>query len=64
MRKRRADSRGWLSVLAAGYIIHLLPPHHANLGKRITKHPKLYLLDTGLACRLMAISGPDELAAR
>lgn len=53
--------RGWLSVLVAGYVAHLLPPHHANLGKRITKHPKLYLLDTGLACRLLAIGGPNDL---
>ena len=56
-------ARGWLSVLVAGYVAHLLPAHHANLGKRITKHPKLYFLDTGLACRLMGISGPAELRA-
>ena len=53
--------RGWLSVLVAGYVVHLLPPHHANLGKRIVKHPKLYFLDTGLASRLLAIAGPDDL---
>jgi predicted AAA+ superfamily ATPase len=56
-------ARGWLSVLVAGYVVHLLPAHHANLGKRITRHPKLYLLDSGLACRLMAITGPAELRA-
>ncbi len=54
-------ARGWLSVLVAGYVVHLLPPHHANLGKRIVKHPKLYLLDTGLACRLLAIADPGAL---
>ena len=54
-------ARGWLSILEAGYIVRLLPPHHANLGKRIVKHPKLYFLDTGLACRLLAISGPEAL---
>lgn len=53
--------RAWLSVLEAGYIIHLLPPHHANFGKRITKQPKLYFLDTGLACRLLGIDTPDGL---
>lgn len=56
-------ARGWLSILVAGYIVHLLPPHHANLGKRVVKHPKLYLLDTGLACRLLGIGGADALAA-
>jgi predicted AAA+ superfamily ATPase len=55
--------RGWMSVLVTGYIVHLLPPHHANLGKRISRHPKMYLLDTGLACRLMSISDPDALRA-
>ena len=55
-------ARGWLSVLVAGYIVHLLPPHHANLGKRVVKHPKLYLLDTGLACRLLGIATPQDLA--
>ena len=54
-------ARGWLSVLAAGYIVHLLPPHHANLGKRVVKHPKLYLLDTGLACHLLGITSPSAL---
>ncbi len=54
-------AREWLSVLAAGYVVHLLRPYHANLGKRITKHPKLYFLDTGIACRLLAIGSPDDL---
>lgn len=56
-------ARGWLSILTAGYIVHLLPPHHANLGKRVVKHPKLYFLDTGLACRLLGIPGPQALSA-
>ena len=53
----------WISILAAGYIVHLLPPHHANLGKRVVKHPKLYLLDTGLACRLLGIATAEALPA-
>lgn len=56
-------AQGWLSVLVAGYVVHLLPPHHANLGKRVVKHPKLYLLDTGLACRLLAIPDAQHLRA-
>lgn len=54
-------ARGWISILEAGYIIRLLRPHHANLGKRVVKHPKLYFWDTGLACRLLDIATPDEL---
>ena len=53
--------RAWLSVLSAGYIIHLLPPHFSNFGKRITKQPKLYFLDTGLACRLLGIGDSASL---
>ncbi len=54
-------ARQWISILVAGYIVHLLPPHHANLGKRVVKHPKLYLLDTGLACRLMGLTTAEAL---
>jgi hypothetical protein len=54
-------ARQWLSVLAAGYIVHLLPPYHANFGKRAVKHPKLYFIDTGLACRLLGVRDAAEL---
>lgn len=54
-------ARGWLSILEAGYIVRLLQPHYAHLGKRIAKHPKLYFLDTGLACRLLGIGDPQTL---
>ena len=51
----------WLSVLEAGRIIHLLPPYFNNLGKRITKMPKVYFLDTGLACYLAGIRDREQL---
>ena len=51
----------WLSVLEAGRIIFLLPPHFNNLGKRITKMPKVYFLDTGLACHLAGIRDREQL---
>lgn len=51
----------WLSVLEAGRIIHLLPPQFNNLGKRITKMPKVYFLDTGLACHLAGIRDREQL---
>lgn len=56
-------ARDWLSILVAGYIVHLLPPYHANLGKRVVKHPKLYFLDTGLACRLLGIANSNILSS-
>lgn len=50
-----------LSVLEAGRIVHLLPPYSNNLGKRITKMPKVYFLDTGLACHLTGIRDREQL---
>ena len=56
-----ATVKRWLSVLEAGRIIHLLSPHFNNLGKRITKMPKVYFLDTGLACHLAGIRDREQL---
>lgn len=54
-------ARNWISILQAGFIIHLLPPHFANFSKRIVKTPKIYFLDTGLLCYLLRIREPSEL---
>lgn len=51
----------WLSVLQASYIIFLLEPHFQNFNKRITKMPKLYFYDTGLACSLLRIPSSRDL---
>ena len=51
----------WLSVLAASYVVYLLPPYHANIGKRLTKTPKLYFYDTGLAAHLLGIENEQQL---
>jgi len=55
--------KSWLSVLQAGGIVKLLRPWHANLGKRLVKSPKLYFLDTGLACFLLGVQKPEHLVA-
>ena len=51
----------WLSILQTSYIIHLLQPWHKNQNKRLVKFPKLYFLDTGLACRLLRIRNAEDL---
>lgn len=51
----------WLSILQSSYIITLLPPHHENYNKRVVKSPKLYFIDTGLACSLLGIRNTREL---
>jgi uncharacterized protein len=48
-------AKSWLSVLEISGQIHLLEPYHRSLGKRLVKAPKLYFMDTGLACYLCGI---------
>jgi predicted AAA+ superfamily ATPase len=48
-------------VLEASYILYLLPPHFRNFNKRLTKTPKLYFYDTGLACWLLGIQDANQL---
>ena len=52
----------WLSILESSYIIFLLRPHWTNFNKRITKTPKIYFYDTGLACSLLEIDSEKSLA--
>lgn len=51
----------WLSVLQASYIIYMLPPFFTNTRKRLTKSPKLYFTDCGLAAYLLEIESPERL---
>lgn len=53
--------KAWLSILEVSYIIYFLPPYYANIGKRLTKSPKLYFHDTGLASWLMGINTVEQL---
>ena len=46
-------AKSWLSLLETSFILFLLPSYHDNLGKRITKSPKLYFYDVALAATLM-----------
>jgi uncharacterized protein len=44
-------------------MIRLLPPWHANVGKRLVKAPKLYIRDSGLFHALQTIETIDQLEA-
>jgi predicted AAA+ superfamily ATPase len=52
----------WLSVLEVTAQILIVPPFYENLGKRLLKSPKIYIADSGLACHLLGIDTPNELA--
>ncbi len=51
----------WLSLLETSGIIFLLRPYYRNYSKRIVKSPKLYFLDTGLLCYLLALRQPKDV---
>ena len=55
-------ARQWMSLLEASFVVYLLQPWHANLGKRLTKSPKLYFYDVGLAAWLMGINQQEQIA--
>jgi hypothetical protein len=53
----------YLALLEAVFLVHRLPAWSTNLGKRLTRSPKLHFLDTGLAAHLQGVdergwSGP------
>ena len=54
--------QSWTSILQASYVIYLLPPYFENSRKRLTKSPKIYFCDTGLACSLLGIDSAGQLA--
>ncbi|MDE6309688.1 MAG: ATP-binding protein [Muribaculaceae bacterium] len=51
----------WLSILMTSYIAFPLMPYSLNYSKRLTKMPKIYFYDTGLACFLLGIENEDVL---
>lgn len=53
---------GWLSIMEVTGQIVLVPPFFENFGKRLLKSPKLYFVDSGLACHLLGVDSERELA--
>jgi predicted AAA+ superfamily ATPase len=53
--------KSWLSVLESSGLVYLLEPYYNNINKRMIKTPKLYFLDTGLACWLLGWNTPEQL---
>lgn len=54
-------AKHWLSILETCYLIHFVRPHFANFGKRLTKSPKLYMTDVGLAGALLGIRSTEQM---
>ena len=52
----------YVEVLEAVFLVRRLSPWFRNVGKRLTKAPKIYLRDTGLLHHLLNIGSHEELA--
>ena len=53
--------RTYIELLAATFMIRLLPPLLPNLRKRLVKSPRVYLRDPGILHSLLDIESADEL---
>jgi uncharacterized protein len=53
--------RSWLDLLANTFVLRLLPPFAANLGKRLVKAPKIYLRDSGVLHALLSLESAEDL---
>lgn len=54
--------KAWLSLLETSGIITMVEPYSTATSKRLVKSPKLYMMDTGLACWLQGLDSPAVLA--
>lgn len=52
--------RHYLDILAATFMVRVLPPWHEDIGKRVVKAPKIYLSDSGMLHTLLGLE--DEAA--
>lgn len=54
--------QSWMSILETSYTAFTLQPFYRNIGKRLTKTPKVYFYDVGLVCYLLGIENAQQLA--
>jgi hypothetical protein len=51
----------YLALLEATFLLRTLPPWYVNIGKRLSKAPKVFVTDTGLAAYLLGLDVPRLL---
>ncbi|HED64428.1 MAG TPA: ATP-binding protein [Planctomycetes bacterium] len=51
----------YIAILEQTFLVRRLPPYFRNIGKRLTKSPKIYLRDTGLLHHLLNIDTLGDL---
>lgn len=55
--------RKYADILEGTFMVRILQPWSANIGKRLVKRPKLYLRDSGLFHALQSFETPKQLYA-
>ena len=52
----------YIDLLSDLLLVRRLPPHHANVKKRLVKSPKIYVRDSGLVHALLGLADFNEIA--
>ena len=53
--------RKYCDILEGTFMVRILQPWAANIGKRLVKRPKLYMRDSGLFHALQSLETPEQL---
>ncbi len=53
--------RHYLDILESTFMVRVLQPYNANIGKRLVKSPKVYIRDCGLLHALLNLPNHDSL---
>jgi predicted AAA+ superfamily ATPase len=56
-----ATTRRYLDYLDGLFMVRQVQPFHGNLAKRVVKHPRIYLRDSGLLHQLLGVRTKAEL---
>lgn len=56
------SAKSYVDLLCDLFLVRLLPPYSANIGKRLVKSPKIYVRDSGVLHALLQIVTQEQLA--
>jgi len=51
----------YINLMEVSGLVVKIRPYSRNISKRLVKSPKIYFVDTGLACALAGIKHPDQI---
>jgi len=54
--------RKYIDILEGTFMLRIIQPWHNNTKKRLTKHPKMYLRDSGIFHSLLSIETAKQLS--